>query len=60
MNIENKICKKCGRELPIEKYAIHTITGYISKTCKDCYNADRREKKITVQNFKWDRFIPKR
>ena len=46
MNIENKICKKCGRELPIEKYAIHTITGYISKTCKDCYNADRREKRL--------------
>lgn len=40
---ETKICKKCGRELPIEKYAIHTITGYISKTCKDFYGNLIRE-----------------
>ena len=43
---ETKICKNCGRELPIEKYAIRSNTGYISKTCKDCYNADRREKRL--------------
>lgn len=46
VNNETKICKKCGRTLPIEKYAIRNNTGYINKTCKDCNNANRREKRL--------------
>lgn len=36
---EIKICKKCGRELPIDKMS----NG--SKTCKECCNRERREKR---------------
>ena len=46
VNNDTKICKKCGRTLPIEKYAIRNNTGYINKTCKDCNNANRREKRL--------------
>lgn len=43
---ETKICKKCGRELPIEKYAICSVTGYRRNVCKDCFNEKRRENRL--------------
>lgn len=40
-NNKTKICKKCGRELPLDKYAISN--GYIRSFCKDCGNKYHRE-----------------
>ena len=42
-NKETKICKKCGRELPLDKFIIKQ--SYIYGVCKDCYNESRREKR---------------
>ena len=41
-NNETKVCKKCGRELPLDKFKI--VTGHILRQCRECYNASRREK----------------
>lgn len=40
-NKETKICKKCGRELPLDKFGINN--GYIGSLCKDCNNKYHRE-----------------
>ena len=40
---ETKICKKCGRGLPLDKFK--SKQNYIYGVCKDCYNEDRREKR---------------
>lgn len=45
-NKETKICKKCGRELPLDKYQLHKDTGYRRNVCKDCCNKDRREDRL--------------
>ena len=42
-NKETKICKKCGRELSLDKFIIKQ--NYIYGVCKDCYNESRREKR---------------
>lgn len=36
-----KICKKCGRELPLERYAFSK--GRVRSVCKDCSNEYHRE-----------------
>lgn len=36
-----KICKRCGRELPLDKFGINN--GYIRSFCKDCNNKYHRE-----------------
>lgn len=39
-----KICKKCGRELPIEKfYTNKSLKGGHDNTCKECKSAYSRE-----------------
>ena len=38
-----KICKKCGRELPIDKFGINH--NYIRSMCKECFNEGMREKR---------------
>ena len=43
MNNTAKICKKCGRELPLDKFK--SKQNYIYGVCKDFYNEDRREKR---------------
>lgn len=43
-DIKARMCKKCGRELPLTKYSVHSSNGKRRKVCKDCYNRDRREK----------------
>ena len=51
-NKETKICKRCGRELPLDKYAISN--GYIRSFCKDCgnkYNRERRHAKRMQANI---------
>ena len=40
---KTKICKKCGRELPLERFAINH--NYTRCVCKECFNKDRREKR---------------
>lgn len=40
-NKETKICKRCGRELPLDKFGINN--GYIRSFCKDCNNKYHRE-----------------
>ena len=41
---ETKVCKKCGRELPITEFALNKNSkdGHVGQ-CKDCYNAYQRE-----------------
>ena len=42
-NNETKICKCCGRELPLSSFAKNG-KNYIRKICKSCMNKQRREK----------------
>ena len=43
--METKVCKKCGEELPnTQEYFRKISKGYLSGTCKNCYNANRRER----------------
>lgn len=43
-NNKTKICKKCGRELPLERFGVvnRIYTKYV---CKDCFNEEMREKR---------------
>ena len=38
-----KICKKCGRKLPIDKFGINH--NYTRCVCKECFNEGMREKR---------------
>lgn len=38
-----KICKKCGRELPLDKFGINH--NYTRSMCKECFNEGMREKR---------------
>lgn len=40
---ETKICKKCGRELPLDKFGINH--NYTRSMCKECFNEEMREKR---------------
>lgn len=42
---ETKVCKKCGRELPITEFALNKTSkdGHVGK-CRDCVNAYQRER----------------
>lgn len=42
---ETKVCNKCGREFLLDKFKI--VTGHILRQCRECYNANRREKAFT-------------
>ena len=44
--VETRICKVCGEELPLEKMKKTYKYGkkYYSHICKSCYNEDRRKK----------------
>ena len=35
---ETKVCKKCGRELPLDRFA-HNYKTYYHPVCKECNNA---------------------
>ena len=41
---ETKVCKKCGRELPITEFALNKTSkdGHVGQ-CKDCINAYQRD-----------------
>ena len=41
---ETKVCKKCGRELPITEFSLNKASkdGHVAR-CKDCINAYQRE-----------------
>lgn len=42
---ETKVCKKCGRELPITEFALNkTLKDGRVGQCKDCVNAYQRER----------------
>ena len=41
---ETKICKKCGRLLPLERYGINH--NYTRNICKECFNEGMRESVI--------------
>ena len=48
INMETKLCKKCGRELPLEQFELeHTAKGDIRRsTCRECraeYRKNRRK-----------------
>lgn len=48
--METKICKKCGRELPLEAFGKHSSEADgLYRTCKKCTNAYIREKKANRQ-----------
>jgi len=50
MEIESKVCKKCGYDKPISEFSIknkNRSQPYNSR-CKSCINADRREKFASV------------
>lgn len=42
---ETKVCKKCGRELPITKFTLSKTSkdGHVGQ-CRDCVNAYQRER----------------
>ena len=42
---ETKVCKKCGRELPITEFALNKNLkdGHVGR-CKDCVNAYQRQR----------------
>lgn len=42
---ETKVCKKCGRELPITEFALNKTSkdGHVGQ-CKNCINAYQRER----------------
>lgn len=42
-NKETKICKKCGRELPLDRFK--SRYKYIYCVCKECFNEGMREKR---------------
>jgi len=44
--METKVCKKCGRELPMTEFRIHK-SGFVLNQCKDCerISAKARSKK---------------
>ena len=41
--METKICKKCGKEKPIDQFPL--CFGKVSGTCKECCIETRRENK---------------
>jgi hypothetical protein len=42
--METKICRKCGRELPIENFYINkSLKGGHDNTCRECKNAYSKE-----------------
>lgn len=42
--METKVCSKCGRELPIEKfYTNKSLKGGYDNCCKECKNAYQKE-----------------
>ena len=43
-NNSTKICKKCGKELPIDKFK--SSHNYIYGVCKECFNKRVREKRF--------------
>ena len=43
MNNTAKICKKCGRELPLDKFGINH--NYRRNVCRECFNEEMREKR---------------
>lgn len=50
--METKICKKCGRELPVEKFKKTRWGGYAS-TCNDCVkSAVQKTKRKNTDNAK--------
>lgn len=46
-NNETKLCKKCGKQVPINQMNVKVNKGgrRQSNICKDCYNAHRRQKR---------------
>ena len=42
--IKTKVCKKCGRELPIENFYVNkSLKGGHDNTCKECKNEYAKE-----------------
>ena len=46
MEIKSKICKECGRELPLEMFSKNKAMrdGHVN-ICKDCQREQRRKRK---------------
>lgn len=41
--IKTKVCSKCGRELPIEKFSKGSNKGGLQSRCKDCVSEYMKE-----------------
>lgn len=51
--METKVCKCCGRELPIDKFYTHKSTkDGLSNTCKECHRASIRASKYEKQELR--------
>ena len=54
-NNEIRVCKKCGKEIPLNRIKIDYRNGgkYFSHTCKDCYNSSVRQSRRNknIQKF---------
>lgn len=48
-NEETKVCKWCGRELPIFEYGISSYNQKRRTVCKACYSERRREKQLQLK-----------
>lgn len=48
-NEETKVCKWCGRELPIFEYGISSYNQKRRTVCKTCYSERRREKQLQLK-----------
>lgn len=48
--METKICKKCGKELPVDKfYKNKSQKDGFGYYCKDCVNAYKSSKKVNAE-----------
>ena len=66
--METKVCKKCGRELPLENFYVNkSLKGGHDNTCKECKNTyakdwqkKNREKKYKIYtNKELAKFTPR-
>ena len=59
-SVKTKVCKKCGRELPITEFALNKNLkdGHVGR-CKDCINAYQRQRYARKKGKTLERTNPK-
>lgn len=47
--MEYKVCKNCGKELPISEFSV--VMGNVCSTCKSCQKEFRKYKREFLRGF---------